>query len=121
MLREPIEKKAAFVSISYAAGEAWLGIALGEPLGVDAVCLEPFPDWEDLALLYLGAQRVDKIRAAANPPEAFAREWAAMEATLKRTGLSLAEYQNPPESRILIAKTERCLVAVALSRCPCDE
>jgi phosphopantetheinyl transferase len=121
IVRDPIREQPPFVSISYAAGEAWLGIALGESLGVDAVSLEALPDWEETALLYLGEQKVDKIRDAENPPEAFAREWASMEASLKRAGLSLSEHQNFPKSLILTAKTKSCIVAVALSSNPSDK
>ncbi len=81
------------ISLSYAGGWALIGLAEGRALGVDMVRIEPLPEAEALARLYLPAAACRAVLAA--PPEArdecFARGWAEMEAGCKCLGLPLEE------------------------------
>lgn len=111
---ELIRGKPVGVSISYGKNEAWLALGWEGPIGVDAVAIEKVPDWEDVALVYLGRSAVKRLRKSPEPELDFAVEWAAFEARLKLGGLSLNEGVEPPAARLYAAKLGSQAVAVAL-------
>lgn len=112
------------ISISYSGPDAWIAMLRSGSIGVDALELQPLPDAEAVARLYLGPAVVEAIRHAPDPCRAFALAWTEMEARLKCAKRNLREWspaEARPDSRC------RCLhrfpahglvVAVALLR-PC--
>lgn len=83
------------ISLSYAGDWALIGLAEGWALGVDMVRIEPLPEIEALARLYLPASACQAVLES--PPEArdacFAQGWAEMEASSKCLGLPLEEMR----------------------------
>jgi len=80
------------VSFSYSNNTGWIGLVRGGSIGVDAMPACPFPEMEDVALLYLGPAAAAAIRAAVDPARAFAAAWTGWEAQLKCQGRSLTEW-----------------------------
>lgn len=74
------------ISISYASGNALIGISKQRRIGVDIVKIEPISESSALARLYLpdGASCIGS-------DEAFAARWASLEACCKALKLPLAE------------------------------
>jgi hypothetical protein len=102
------------VSISYGKSEAWLAIGWEGPIGVDAAAIERAPDWEEVALVYLGRTALERLRKCPEPEFDFAMEWAGFEARLKLGGLSLEEGVAPPAARLYSANLGGHAVAVAV-------
>ena len=73
------------LSLSYAPDKVLIGFSCERPLGVDIVRIEPLPEIDALARLYLPA-----FTATA----CFAQSWAEMEACCKALGLPLAEIDE---------------------------
>jgi hypothetical protein len=87
-----IRGEAIDVSLSYGAGEAWIGLIRGGRIGVDVMAVEPFAELNDVALDYLGPAAAARIRQAADPARAFAAAWTEHEAQLKCAKRSLSEW-----------------------------
>ena len=102
------------VSISYAMSEAWLALGWEGPIGVDAVPLEPVPDWEEVASVYLEPCAQERLHRSARPALDFAREWAGFEARLKLGGSAVEEGVIPPPALLFEATFDTVTVAVAL-------
>lgn len=111
---ERIRDKPVGVSISYGKTEAWLALGWEGPIGVDAAAIEMVPDWEEVALVYMGRSVMERLRKSPEPEFDFAVEWAAFEARLKLGGLSLEEGVEPPLARIYTARLGNQAVAVAV-------
>lgn len=101
------------VSISYSGSGAWFAIALGEPIGVDAVSLWDCKGWEDIAAIYL-PECISKTRTKDAEAELrFAHEWASLEARFKRAGLPLTEDIRPPSAEIYATQKGQTVIAIA--------
>jgi phosphopantetheinyl transferase len=84
------------VSFSYSNNTGWIGLVRGGLIGADTMRTCPFPEMEDVALLYLGPASAAAIRAAVDPARAFAIAWTGWEAQLKCQGHSLTEWPGAP-------------------------
>ena len=80
------------ISLSYGAGEAWIGLVRGGWIGVDVASASPLAEAEDVARLYLGPAATAEILAAAAPARAFAIAWTQREARLKCFKQGLVEW-----------------------------
>jgi phosphopantetheinyl transferase len=103
------------VSLSYGRSEAWLALGWEGPIGLDAVTIEPVPDWEEVASVYLEPVARERLRKSTRPDLDFSKEWAGFEARLKLGGLSLSEGITPPPALLLEATFDKVAVAVALN------
>jgi hypothetical protein len=112
---ELIQGRPVFISIAYCDDneEAWLGIGLGVRIGVDAVSLFEFPEWEAVADLYLGKATRQTLQKARHPFREFALAWAAFEAALKCAQMPLAEGTHPPQANIQTVIVLNTVLAVA--------
>jgi 4'-phosphopantetheinyl transferase len=82
------------ISITHAGPFAVAAFHVHGAVGIDAMQVQEVPDWEQVALDYLGPQ-VHGMLAGLDPArraEAFARAWAQREAQLKCLGLPLSEF-----------------------------
>jgi phosphopantetheinyl transferase len=111
---ERICDKPVGVSIAYGKNEAWLALCWEGPIGIDATAIEKVPDWEEVALVYLGRSALERLRKSTEPELNFAVEWARFEARLKLGGLSLDEGVEPPSARLYTFRQGNYAVAVAL-------
>lgn len=102
-----------FVSVSYSSETAWMAFGLEAPIGVDAVNLAECEDWQDVAALYLGHPRAHAISATPDPKQAFALEWATLEARCKQAGLPLSESAAPPATTTYRNVLDQTILAVA--------
>jgi hypothetical protein len=84
------------VSFSYSDNTGWIGLVRSGLIGVDAMRACPFPEMEEVALLYLGPASAATIRAAVDPARAFAAAWTGWEARLKCQGHRLTEWPGAP-------------------------
>jgi 4'-phosphopantetheinyl transferase len=84
------------VSFSYSHHTGWIGLVRGGLIGADAMRACPFPEMEEVALLYLGPTAAASVRAAVDPARAFAIAWTGWEAQLKCQGRSLTEWPGAP-------------------------
>ena len=80
-----LAQSSAHVSLSYAADKVLIGFSCERPLGVDIARIEPLPEIDALARLYLPAY---------TETAGFAQAWAEMEACCKALGLPLAEIDE---------------------------
>lgn len=80
------------ISLSYGAGEAWIGLLRGGRIGVDVMRVEPFAELHQVAQTYLDPVAAGAIRKAPDPARAFAEAWTAREATLKCVQRDLTEW-----------------------------
>ena len=106
------------ISISYADTTAWLGIAFGIQIGIDAVSLTEFAEWESVAALYLGQAILSGIQQSPTPFRSFALAWATLEASLKCTNLPLKEHAVTPRVNIRSRIIDNYAVAVAFPLTP---
>jgi hypothetical protein len=111
---ERVRDKHVGVSITYGKNEAWLALCWEGPIGIDATAIEKVPDWEEVAMVYLGRSALERLRKSPEPELDFAVEWAGFEARLKLGGLSLDEGVEPPPARLYTARQGNCALAVAL-------
>lgn len=94
------------LSISHAPGLTVAAIHVGGSIGIDVMCVdsraEAMPDWEKVALDYLGPPTCRRIAtlAPAQRGHAFAQAWAGWEAGLKCLGLALTEWTPALEHRL---------------------
>ena len=103
-----------FVSISHMAGLSVAAISTGGPVGVDVMAVEAVetpmpPDWELVALDYLGPPAAAALQhtAPAEQAQAFARAWVSWEARLKCLGLGLTEWTPSLALRLSVCDVQR--------------
>lgn len=113
VVEQTINGRPCFLSISYAGNCAWVAIALGAPVGVDAVEVEAFEQLLDVADLYLATTDEPNPSPAVEQALQFAKRWTAMEARFKRAGLPIEEHTVPPEATVSHIVHENTVVAVA--------
>lgn len=105
-----LEGTALDISLSYGAGEIWIGLRRGGAIGVDVMSPATMDDMPAVARLYLGNDTEAAIRQSADPALEFAGAWTRREAHLKCLKLGLTEW--PP----LSARAEAgCLTETVLS------
>ena len=63
----PLSPTGLDISLSYGAGEGWIGLIRGGWIGVDVAGAAPLAEAEDVARLYLGPAATAEIRAAVEP------------------------------------------------------
>jgi hypothetical protein len=102
-----------FLSLSYAAEDAWVAIALDQRVGLDAVAIGDCEGWEDIAPVYLGEKTTGFIEKSNAPRRAFAHQWAALEARCKYAKMPLHEKAVPPQVTIYSHSTGETVLAVA--------
>ena len=90
------------VSLSYAAGLCLIGLSNQGRIGVDIVHIQPLPETNALARLYLPATARDAVLSATaiTKNALFALHWAQMEARSKCLGLPLAEISVQREQAL---------------------
>lgn len=95
------------LSVSHEAGLTLAAIHRHGPIGVDLVRIETLPDWEPVAMIYLGRHAHQRILAMTTlqRPLAFGREWTRVEACLKCLGLGLVEWNSLLEHRMSRCET----------------
>ena len=81
-------------SFSYTATAAWVALALDSPVGVDALLVQPFPEMESVARLYLGPAALAEIESSPNPAHPIARHWTALEARQTLSHRPLCEHPS---------------------------
>lgn len=108
-----IRGQRVFVSVSYSAETAWIALGLEAPIGVDAVNLAECEDSQDVAALYFGHPRAREISDSPDPKQAFALDWATLEARCKQAGLPLCEGAAPPATTTYRKVLDQTILAVA--------
>jgi 4'-phosphopantetheinyl transferase len=102
---------------SHSGGWTVLAVSGGEAIGVDIEAVQAFPELEDVACRYFGADVAARIRAlpAGRRARAFAREWTRLEALLKCAGhgFSLDEMPSSCEAQIVSFSSGMIVGAVA--------
>ncbi len=90
------------LSVSHVAGLTLAAIHRRGPIGIDIMRIEALPDWEPVAINYLGRHAHQRILAIIPSQRslAFGREWTRVEACLKCLGLGLVEWNNLLERQI---------------------
>ena len=103
------------LSLAYTPDCAWIALAKGRSVGIDATAIGDFAELREVAHAYLGPASAD-IAAAAEPAEAFAAAWSRHEATLKYHRLRLTEWRTgmPPAPRHLAVRTAGISLSVVL-------
>ena len=89
------------ISLTYGAGEAWMGLVRGGRIGVDVIRIESFAEAAAVARDYLVPAAVTAIAQARDPARAFAAAWTQQEARLKCAGCGLAEWPVAVSSAII--------------------
>ncbi len=111
------------ISLSYAGDKALIGLSRGRAIGVDIVSIEPIPELESLAQLYLpAASRLTVLQTSPGLRNArFALAWAEMEACCKALKLPLTEIDDAREDALSRCARSECTaiddyrIAVALA------
>jgi 4'-phosphopantetheinyl transferase len=102
--RLDVSGRSIHLSISHEAGLTLAAVRDGGRIGVDLMRAPDaaLPDWQAIALDYLGTDATARILAVATAerPRAFARAWTRHEAALKCLGLPLSEW-TPALARTL--------------------
>ena len=80
------------ISLSYADGEAWIGLIRDGRIGIDVMAVTAFAEMKDVACDYLGPAATARVRLADDPARVFAMEWTAREASLKCLKRGLSEW-----------------------------
>ena len=106
-IRLGLPKQQCGLSISHEPGLSVAAINLCGAIGIDLMRPGDVPDWQQVALDYLGPQICKRIR---EHPEnrrahAFAQEWTRYEACLKCLGLGIDEWHPALQSKL-----QRCNV-----------
>ena len=103
------------VSISHEDGISVAALHLKGSVGVDLVRVDraPLPDWEQVALDYLGPAALQRVAQLSGEQRAvaFAQAWSEHEAQLKCLGIALTEWTPALASRLSQCK----VTAIALS------
>ena len=82
------------ISLSYADGEAWIGLLRGGSIGIDAMTVAPIAEAEEVARYYLGPMVLANIQQSSHPARAFAAAWTSLEARLKCLKHELTEWSE---------------------------
>jgi len=82
------------ISLSYGAGETWIGLARGGRIGVDVMRIGPFAEAQTVARDYLGPAAADAIAQSPDSGRAFAAAWTKREAQLKCAKRGLTEWDG---------------------------
>jgi 4'-phosphopantetheinyl transferase len=109
------------ISLSYGAGEAWIGLLRGGRIGVDVMRVELFAELHEVAQTYLDPSAAGAIRQAPDPARAFAAAWTAREAALKCAQRGLTEWASgalPPCETETVAIGADVVGAVARQALP---
>lgn len=90
------------LSVSHEAGLTLAAIHRHGAIGIDIMRVQALPDWESVAISYLGRHAHQRISVMPplQRPFAFAREWTRVEACLKCLGVGLVEWNNLLENRM---------------------
>lgn len=82
------------LSLSYSSELTLIGLFPGGRIGVDVSRVEDFPDWQDVAALYLHPSARERIASqpAHRQLHCFHEEWVRMEALAKCAGTGLTEW-----------------------------
>ena len=113
----PDLKQSAFVSITYAGGNAWVAISDECPIGIDAVFLGDCGGWETVAETYFDQAMVNEIVRSAQPVKSFALAWASLEARLKCLGRGLSEdSKSLPALEVYSVLRNETALAVAFDK-----
>ncbi|MEN3296301.1 MAG: 4-phosphopantetheinyl transferase [Burkholderiales bacterium] len=95
------------LSVSHERGLTLAAIHVGGAVGIDLMRIEQradwLPDWEPVALAYLGGEARNRIarHSPVERPQSFAREWTGHEACLKCGGLPLQEWSPALQQKLL--------------------
>jgi len=81
------------LSFAYTIDCAWIGLARGHSVGIDATPIRDFDELQEVVQTYLGPES-STIASAVNPAAAFAAAWSQHEATLKYHRLPLSEWRT---------------------------
>lgn len=84
------------ISLSYAEGEGWIGLIRAGSIGIDVMRVQPVPEVENLARLYLGPAAWNSIQNSSHPDLSFALAWTDLEAQLKLLKQPLREFSAVP-------------------------
>ena len=87
------------ISVTHAGPFALAAFHAHGAVGIDVMQVQDLPDWDRVALDYLGPQ-VHGILAGLDPSrraKSFALAWTRREAQLKCLGLALSEFTSLPE------------------------
>jgi hypothetical protein len=87
------------ISLAYANGESWIALLRGGFIGVDALLIQPVPEAEDVARLYLGRNAMVAIQQSYDPALAFAQAWTEFEAKLKCLKQEMNERSGSQEEK----------------------
>lgn len=90
------------ISLSYGAGEAWIGLAHGGRIGVDVMRIGPFAEAQAVARDYLGPAAAAAIAQSPDSGRAFAAAWAKREAQLKCAKRGLTEWAGAEASAAML-------------------
>jgi 4'-phosphopantetheinyl transferase len=93
---EPLAGLRLDISLSYADGEGWIGLIRGGSIGIDVMRVQPIPEVESLARLYLGPAAWKDIQNSCDPDLSFALAWTDLEARLKLLKQPLREFSGVP-------------------------
>jgi len=105
------------ISLSYGAGEAWIGLIRGGRIGVDVMWIEPFDELHAVARDYLGSETTTAIAQANDPAHAFAAAWTKREAQIKCMRQPLGEWKDHDVHVSMISELQgdRWFGAIAVS------
>jgi hypothetical protein len=88
------------ISLSYADGEGWIGLVRAGSIGIDVMRVQPVPELESVARIYLGPAAVKTIQNSPHPDLAFALAWTDLEARLKLLKRPLCESSGVPPAGV---------------------
>jgi phosphopantetheinyl transferase len=80
------------ISLSYAGDEGWIGLRRDAQIGVDTMPVQPVPEADGVARLYLVHAAAAAIQQSTDPAMAFAAACTELEARLKCQKLDLDEW-----------------------------
>jgi 4'-phosphopantetheinyl transferase len=109
------------ISLSYAEGEAWIGLLRGGFIGVDVMRIQLIPEAEAVARHYLDSEALRNIQQSTDPALAFAKAWTVLEARLKCLKQPLRESAIIPVAAAAkcdiqsLVQPDRLMVTVATS------
>lgn len=90
------------ISLSYGAGEAWIGLVRGGRIGLDVMRIGPFAETQAVARDYLGPAAAAVIAQSPDSGRVFAAAWTKREAQLKCAKRGLTEWVGAEASEAMI-------------------
>lgn len=88
------------ISLSYANGEGWIGLIRGSSIGIDVMRVQPVPERENVARIYLAPAAVKTIQNSPDPDLSFALAWTDWEARIKLLKWPLREFSDVPTAGV---------------------